>query len=137
VPPEPSTRFPIRFDDWYRPLSALVFIPPSASFVDVRQGDVAVRMAWAFRADFARAAVTSAERAANVALTRGVHGWAGRWLVNGSGEGLVRLRLSPEQRGFVLGLPVRLDELIVSVHDPDALIAELAPRGAGAVHGVA
>ena len=59
-------------------------------------------------------------------VSRGVHGWRGRWLVNGAGVGLVRLRLDPEQRARTLGLPVRLRELIVNVAEPDALIAALA-----------
>ena len=60
-----------------------------------------------------------------IARSRGVHGWAGRWLVNGSGKGLVSLELKPEQRARVLGVPVRLRELIVSVEDPAALIRSL------------
>jgi hypothetical protein len=60
-----------------------------------------------------------------VPLTRGVHGWAGRWLVNGAGDGIVVLNLDPLQRGYVMGFPVKLRELRVSVDDPSALATAL------------
>jgi hypothetical protein len=127
-----TKRFPIRFDRAYGVLSTALFLPPSASWVEVDGAEVQVRMGWAFRARFPRAAVASAA----VLVSRGVHGFAGRWLVNGSGEGILTLTLAPAQRGYVLGLPVRLRELLVSVEDPAGLAAALAgaPRpGAGPV----
>ena len=54
-----------------------------------------------------------------------MHGWNGRWLVNGSSHGIVRIDLDPAQRAWVVGLPVSLRTLRVSVEDPDALIAAL------------
>jgi hypothetical protein len=59
-----------------------------------------------------------------------VHGFNGRWLVNGSGRGIVGIRLDPVQRAYVIGAPVRLRELLVSVTDADAVAAALA-RAAG------
>jgi hypothetical protein len=53
----------------------------------------------------------------------GVHGWRGRWLVNGSGKGLVELTIEPAATARVLGVAVALRALCVSVTDPDALIA--------------
>lgn len=61
-----------------------------------------------------------------VSLTRGVHGWAGRWLVNGAGEGVLAIDLDPTQRARVAGFPVRLRQLLVSVEDPAALTRALA-----------
>jgi hypothetical protein len=60
-----------------------------------------------------------------VSLTRGVHGWAGRWLVNGAGDGILVISLNPWQRGYVIGFPVTLRELLVSVDDPSALAIAL------------
>jgi hypothetical protein len=54
-----------------------------------------------------------------------VHGFAGRWLVNGSGDGIVSLELRPAQRAWVMGFPVRLRTLLVSVQDPAGLVAAL------------
>ena len=118
-------RFPIRFDDWYRVLSTALFLPPSSAYVEVDGDEVHVRMGWAFRARFPRAAITSATETHASPLSRGVHGFAGRWLVNGSGHGLLTIDLTPRQRGYVVGFLVRLRRLMVSVAEPAALAAAL------------
>lgn len=120
-------RFPIRFDSAYRALSSLLLLRPSDSFVEVEGDEVRVRMGWAFRARFPRSAVVSASDFGERPLSRGVHGFAGRWLVNGSGDGIVRVVLEPRQRAYVLGFPVRLRELLVSVEAPADLRAALKP----------
>src|SRR5512143_3146456 len=120
-----SRRFPIQFDEWYRILSSLLFLPPSSSYVEVSREEVLVRMGWAFRSRFPRAAVTQAAEMHRRPLSRGVHGFAGRWLVNGSGRGILSIDLSPIQRGYVMGFPVRLRQLMVSVAEPAALAAAL------------
>ncbi len=86
---------------------------------------VRVRMAWAFRASFPTAAVASVKQAAMNPISRGVHGFGGRWLVNGSGDGIVTIDLAPTQRAYVMGFPVRLRQLPVSVEDPATVIAAL------------
>jgi hypothetical protein len=123
-----TTRFPIRFDSWYAVLSSALFLRPSDSYVSVTATDVTVRMGWAFHATFARSAVASVEQPSSPPISRGVHGFAGRWLVNGSGHGVLALNLVPSQRGRVLGVPVRLDQLMVSVDDPAALASALGHR---------
>ena len=55
----------------------------------------------------------------------GVHGWRGRWLVNGAANGLVAVEIDPPACARVLGVPVRLRYVRVSVQDPDALVAAL------------
>lgn len=83
-------------------------------------------MGWAFRSTFARKHVVAASKhRGTIALTRGVHGWGGKWLVNGSGDGVLQLDLEPQQRAYVLGAPVGLRQLLVSAADPDALIHAL------------
>jgi hypothetical protein len=118
-------RFPIRFDQWYRVLSTVLFLPPSGAYVEVDGDDVCVRMGWAFRSRFPRAAIASATETHARPLSRGVHGFAGRWLVNGSGQGLLTIDLTPGQRGYVMGFPVRLRHLVVSVAEPGALTTAL------------
>lgn len=120
-----EARFPIRFDPAYRVLSTCLLMAPSKSFVEVEGGEVRVRMAWAFRARFPRSAVVSATEYQRRPLSRGVHGWAGRWLVNGSGNGILDITLEPRQRGYVMGFPVRLRNLLVSVEDPAGLMTAL------------
>ena len=121
-----ARRFPIRFDGFYRVISILSFLPPDDAYVALDGQDVSVRMAWGFRARLPRAAVAGVQRIALRPLSRGVHGWGGRWLVNGSAEGLLEITLRPEQRARVIGFPVRLHTLVVSVEDPEGLRAALA-----------
>ncbi len=119
-------RFPIQFDTWYKSLSSLLLLPPSSSYVEVSSEEVYVRMGWAFRSRFPRSAVASATEIHRRPLSRGVHGFGGRWLVNGSGRGIVSIHLVSIQRGYVMGFPVRLRELMVSVIDPAGLATALA-----------
>ena len=118
--------FPISFERWYVPLSTCLGLSPSSAYVAVDKDKVHVRMGWAFRTTFARAAVASTFPLDRRPLSRGVHGVAGRWLVNGSGRGIIGIRLNPRQRARVIGVPIRLRELYVSVADPAALRAALA-----------
>lgn len=118
-------RFPIRFDEWYGVLSRVLFMSPEASYVEVDSQQVRVQMSWGFRACFPRTAVVSARETDERPLSRGVHGFAGRWLVNGSGQGILTIDLIPGQRGYVMGFPVRLQQLMVSVMEPGALTKAL------------
>jgi hypothetical protein len=54
-----------------------------------------------------------------------VHGFRGRWLVNGSGRGILSIQLTPAQRAYVMGVPIRLRELLVSVTDLPGVDAAL------------
>ncbi len=120
-----TMRFPISFDRAYGWLSTALFMSPSKSHVEIDGDEIAVQMAWGFRARFARSAVRSTSPLDHAPLSRGVHGWCGRWLVNGSGRGIVVIDLDPPQRGYVTGFPVRLRQLAVSVEDPAGLMAAL------------
>jgi len=46
--------------------------------------------------------------------------------VNGAGDGILEMDLQPPQRGYVMGIPVKLRQLLVSVDDPRAVAAALA-----------
>jgi hypothetical protein len=116
-----SRHFPIRFDSWYRVLSSALFLPPSRSFVELDGGEVTVCMGWAFSARFSRSAVESTAPYDSRPVSRGVHGFMGRWLVNGSGDGILAINLSPRQRAYTLGFPIELRQLLVSVEDPRGL----------------
>jgi hypothetical protein len=120
-----SQRFFMRFDAWYRILSSALFLLPSSSYMEVEGDEVRVRMGWAFRSRFPKTAVASAAETHPNPFSRGVHGFAGRWLVNGSGQGILTIDLAPDQRAYVMGIPVRLRQLMVSVAEPLALAAVL------------
>lgn len=128
----PPRRLPIRFERAYAVLSSALLLRPAAAYVELDEREVRVRMAWAFRARFPRAAVVAATPWTGRTLSRGVHGFRGRWLVNGAGTGIVEVTLRPAQRAWVLGFPIRLGTLLVSVEDPAALVAELVPPSEGA-----
>lgn len=121
-------RFPIRFDAWYATLSSVLFLPPSGAYVEVEGDRVRVSMGWAFRAEFPRAAVASVRDFEQRTLSRGVHGFAGRWLVNGSGKGILDIALSPDQAASVMGVPIRLKQLYVSVDDPSGVARALGAK---------
>lgn len=117
-------RFPIRFDRLYAGLSRILLLPPEESYADITEQDVSVRMGWAFRTTFPRSAIASVAPQPEVPLSRGVHGLLGKWLVNGSGKGILTMTLSPAQRGYVLGVPVQVRELSISFEDP-AVVADV------------
>lgn len=123
-----AARFPISFERWYRVLSTIVGVPPSSSYVDVDGEQVHVRMGWAFSSRFPRSAVVSVSQLGRRPVSRGVHGFTGKWLVNGSGRAIASIQLDPTQRAYVMGFPVRLKLLMVSVADPPALANALGKR---------
>ncbi len=106
-------------------MSTALFLPPASSFVDVTDEEIRVQMGWAFRSHFSKTAVALAAETHKRPLSRGVHGFAGQWLVNGSGRGIVSINLTPAQRGYVMGFPVRLRQLMMSVAEPSELAAAL------------
>ena len=118
-------RFPILFDKWYGILSGALFMTPSKCYIEVDREQVYVQMSWAFRSRFPRSAVAAVTETAKHPISRGVHGFAGRWLVNGSGRGILAIDLKPTQRGYLMGFPVRMRQLMVSVSDTAALAAIL------------
>jgi hypothetical protein len=122
-------RFPIRFTGANRAM-ALLGIVPDFCRVEVDEGELRVRMAWAFRLDAPRANVRVAVQDERRVWGWGAHGWRGTWLVNGSSSGLVRIELDPAGHARAGGFPVRVRVLVVSVEDPGALVDALrVPTG--------
>lgn len=118
------TRFPILFTGLSRGMTVFG-LRRNNSYADVGHDTVSVRMGWAFRATIDRSSIVSVAEDHNRVLGWGVHGWRGRWLVNGSSTNLVRIEIDPPARARVTGVPVRLRTLRVSVEEPAALIDEL------------
>ena len=108
-----------------RPLLSALALGPRFSFAEVGEERLTVRMGWAFYASVPRSAVRSPERSEGPVGGIGVHGWRGRWLVNGAASGLVTITFEPVQRAWVMGFPTKLRELRLSLEDPDGLIALL------------
>lgn len=118
-------RFAIRYDPWCGWLLGLLGLGRRFSGVDVADGEVVIRMGWAFRLRFPISTVAAAERSGERVWGWGVHGWRRSWLVNGSSHGLVMVRIDPAPRGRVVLVPWTVDTVLLSVEDPDGLIAAL------------
>jgi hypothetical protein len=107
-------------------LLSLLGLGPARSGVEVDHASVRVRMGWAFRAELPRSAVRAASRQERLPFPGwGVHGWRGRWLVNGSSRGLVRIELEPASTARTVGFRISLRELWLSLEQPDELVAVL------------
>ena len=123
-------RVPIRFGRW-KPVLVAVGLTPRGSYLEIGVEQVRVQMGWSitkhaqFRTQFSRTSIRSLRRVGN-SLNVGLHGWRGRWLVNGAAGPLLALKLDPPARARLFGVPIGLRELIVSVDDPDALTDELS-----------
>ena len=96
------------------------------SSIEVDDTTLRVRLGWAFRATIPRPAITGAAPDTRRPISRGAHGWRGRWLVNGAGRDLVTITVDPPARGWCTGVPIRIRELTLSVDAPAELIEALA-----------
>lgn len=113
----------LRYERWYVLLSTPLGLGPKSSEVRVQDGTLHVKMGWAFDAHIPVASITHAEASGDRTFTAGVHYSSGRWLVNGSRKGLVVLTIEPPVPAKAALRSVQLRSLVVSVTDPDALIA--------------
>ena len=118
-------RFPISFDRWYGVFSSLLGLPPSTAYVEIGEAQVEVRMGWAFRSRFPRSAIASTSTLGIRPLSRGVHGFGDRWLVNGSAREILSIQLDPVQRAHLVGVPIRLRQLLVSITEESGVAAAL------------
>jgi hypothetical protein len=116
--------FPIRYGA-LRPLLSVLGMGPGLSHLELDENELRVRMGWAFRAHVPRASITGARAVSGLVGGIGVHGWRGRWLVNGSMAGIVGIDIDPARRAVATGIPVHLRYLAVSVEDPDGFLAAL------------
>ena len=121
-----SRTFAFRYDTFSFYLLGALACGPRRSAVDVTAEEVEVRLGWAFRTRFPRSSILSVITSQRRYLSRGAHGAAHRWLVNGSTNGLVEIGLEPRAPASVAGFPVSVALLIVSVEDPEGLIAALS-----------
>jgi hypothetical protein len=124
--------FAISYGSVLLPVFAVLGLGPRYSRVIVTADEVRVRLGWAFRAGVPRSAVRRVEPDDGAVLAWGAHGWRGRWLVNGSSTGLVRLTVDPPAAATVAGWPVRVRELRLSLEAPGFFMATLRPRDTGA-----
>ena len=99
---------------------------PGVAGAEIGTTEIRVRMG-SFRLDIPRSSVRAVRRShADVHGTTGVHGGRGRWLVNGSPDGLVELAIDPPcylAPGIdTLFRRAKVERLILSLADPDGFI---------------
>jgi hypothetical protein len=122
--------FAVSYDPALLPLMIAVGAGPRFTHVTVTGDELKVAMGWAFRATVPRSSIRDAGAYDGRVIAWGVHGFRGRWLVNGSSRGMVRVTIDPPARAYVLGVPVRLRELLLSVEAPGFFVATVRPRAA-------
>jgi hypothetical protein len=115
-----TTRIPIRYSKVWSWLLTLCGLPRGFSYIEIDGDTIKVRMSYAFRLRFTRGDI-SAVTTHRPVVSIGVHGFRGRWLVNGANRPSAAVAVALPVRARVLGFPVRLRELLVSVGD----VAEL------------
>ena len=116
----------IGYDPALSPMFRALGLGPKRSGVWIGTDSVRVKMGWGFNATIPRSAIRAISPDSATVTGWGVHGWRGRWLVNGASSGLVRLDLEPTVRAWAIGIPVRLRRLRISVQDPHGLLAALS-----------
>lgn len=113
----------LRFDRWFLPLSVPLGLGPKNSELRLTAGSLHVKMGWAFVADIPLTSIKSARPASSRFFEAGVHFMGSRWLVNGSRKGLVELTIDPAAPVKFWRMSRTVSTLVISVTDPDALIA--------------
>ena len=113
-------RIPIRYSNPWRWLLTILLLPARFSYIRIDGDTVKVRMGWAFRTKFSCASIESVTDHRPV-ISIGAHGWRGRWLVNGAHRPIAVITLSSPTSARLIGFPVSLRQLYVSVEDRDVL----------------
>jgi hypothetical protein len=124
-------QFAISYNPIFKALATITGTGPGQSGVTVEADRIEVRMGWAFRASIPRASVRQVEQVDRIPPLYGfgVHGWNGRWAVNGSQRGAVKLTIDPPADARVLFVPVRLRELFLSLEEPEAFVVTAGRSG--------
>lgn len=112
-----------RYERWFLTFSVPLGFGPKRSGLRVQGGALHVRFGWGFRTEIPLTSIKDAKPSHDRVSSWGAHGWRGRWLVNGSSKDIVELTIDPPVRAYVVGAPIKLKTLFVSVTDPQALIA--------------
>jgi hypothetical protein len=119
-----TTAFPFRYG-FFRPLLSVLGMGPRFSTVALDGDHLRVRMGWCFRADVPLSSIKAVRPYRGMVYGIGVHGTKGRWLVNGAARGIVEIDIHPPSRARVMGVPIRLRTLRISVESPEELMAAL------------
>lgn len=109
-----------------RPLLTLLGLGPKFSRIEFRERILDVRFGYGFRAEVPYSAIFNAKPEPGMISGVGVHGWRGSWLVNGSALGLVGFDVDQKVPCRVLGVPVRMLHLRMSLEKPGDFLERLS-----------
>jgi len=118
-------RFEISYARWCGLLLGLLGMGRRHSGVIVGPDTVRAQMGWSFDVTIPISSITAVRPYDGRVTGWGVHGWRGRWLVNGSSLGIVEFSLEPPTPSKVVLFNGQLRRLLVSVDDRDGLLAAL------------
>lgn len=124
MPPVDDDTFSIRYGFW-KPLLVVLGMGPSRSWTKIDGPVVHVQMGWAFQARIDRTSIVRASAGTDKRSGIGVHGWRGKWLVNGSISGIVTMEIEPPAPARAVGYPIKLRTLHVSLDDPGGFLRRL------------
>jgi hypothetical protein len=131
-----GVRFEIDYSNGNRWFMGLLGTGPRFSDVVLDDGHLRIRMGWAFRAHIPLVNVRRVTATERPFIGWGVHGWRGRWLVNGSVQGIAAVEIDPPVRAWTLGFPLRLRTVFVSLADRERFLRALTPIIQGVVEPV-
>jgi len=117
--------YTISYDGFGRAAMAPLGLGPGRTRLQLDDHELRVHLGWGFSGVVPRANITGVTHRPDGTPSRGAHGWRGRWLVNGSSKGLVTIAIDPPVKARVMGVPITLRELTVSVDAPDDLVTAL------------
>ena len=120
-------RFSISFSRFGRVVLGLLGMGPGRSLLRLDERDLRVRMGWGFRARIPVEAIGAARVAGPPPFTWGVgvHGWRGRWLVNGRRGPSVVLELDEVVPARVGPFRSGVRCLQITVDEPERLVEAL------------
>ena len=105
------------------PLFFVLRLNAACSSIRVADGELAVRMGWAFSARVPLARVRAVAPDGGFVGGIGVHGFGSSWLVNGSHRNIVRVEVPDGAPARVCGVPLTLRVLRIGVAERDAFVA--------------
>jgi hypothetical protein len=109
-----------------RPLLSLLGLGPHFSHVESDGAELHVTMGWGFNARIPISSIRSVTPYEGTSMSIGVHGFAGRYLVNGKGSGIVTIEIDPTVKARLMGIPVKLRFLSVSLDTPEQFVADFS-----------
>ena len=112
----------------FGPLMRLIGLWKSNSYVEVDRDRLSARMGWAFRTTLPLSSIRSVHPFVGIPGGIGVHGFRGRYLVNGAATGIVSIEVEPTAPATMLGVPVKLSRLSVSLEDPGRFLREVGDQ---------